>query len=598
MESLANMSKIKVKSSFFNEKDRKNYLRLLSYLKPLKKTFLIIIVSSAIYGFTEPLFPWVMKRMIDEGFSSYGNNHFSTILLMVLAMNLIIIVRGTANFLSSYFSNKLNQKIILELRNQMFEKLQRLPMDYFHKNTIGSVISKFTYDVSQLTQAANEALINCFRDAITVIALLVYVFILDWKMTLTLMLATPAIAWFIVFISSKLRRLSRNLQADMGGINYVLDENLRARSVVRIYNGYEREKRRFFKQSQDVLRHSLISGRVAAMISPILELIIMLSLSLVIVLAATQDGSNMSTGKFVAFLGAMALLFPPIKRIGRVNEPLQRGLAAMESVFGFLDFEQEYDCPEAGIKIKKGEIEFRNVDFSYGDKKVLENFNLKIKAGESLALVGESGSGKSTIAALLTGFYQPQGGEIYLDGYPASKISQKERREAFSFVGQETVLFASSVALNIAYPNYKYDKENLKNSALAANALEFIEQLEYGFETKVGEAGNLLSGGQKQRISIARAIYKNAPILILDEATSALDSHSEKKVQEAIEHLQKDRTALIIAHRLSTIENADRIVVLQQGKIVEEGNHQSLLAKKGIYALLVNKLAVKNESKE
>ena len=587
------MAKVKAKSSFLNKEDRKNYLRLLSYLKPLKKLFVIIVFSTAAYGITEPLFPWVMKRLIDEGFSATGNNHFSMVLLMVLAMNLIIAVRGTANFLSSYFSNKLSQKVIQTFRNQMFEKLLKLPMDYFHNTSQGEVISKFTYDVNNLTQAANEALINCFRDAITVISLLVYVFILDWKMTLTLMLCTPCIAWFIVFISSRLRRLSRKLQADMGGINHVLDENLRARSVVRIYEGYEREKRRFFRQSEDVLRHSLISGRVAAMISPILELIIMLSLSLVIVLAAMQDGSNMTTGKFVAFLGAMALLFPPIKRIGRVNEPVQRGLAAMESVFNFLDYPEEYDCPEAGIKIQKGEIEFRNVDFAYGDKKILENFSLTIKAGESLALVGESGSGKSTIAALLTGFYQPQSGEIYLDGFPASKMSQKERRAAMAFVSQETVLFSSSVGGNIAYPNYNYDKEAVKAAANAANALEFIEQLKYNLDTKVGEAGSLLSGGQKQRISIARAIYKNAPILILDEATSALDSRSEKKVQEALERSQKGRTALIIAHRLTTIENADRIVVLSEGKIAEEGNHQELLNKNGIYSKLL--LRVRSE---
>ncbi|MBR1375914.1 MAG: ATP-binding cassette domain-containing protein [Cardiobacteriaceae bacterium] len=582
----------KNKTAFFSQEDRTRYVRLLQYIKPLWKLVALMLAATVVYGLTEPLIPWIMGRIIDDGFASSNGQspHFRLIVLFVLLLNFGFLIRGGANFVSAYANLKLTQKIIAVMRCEMFAALLHLPMEYFHKRSQGEVVAKFTYDVNQLTAAVSDSVINLLRDLVTIFALLLYVFITDWQMTLMLMAAVPFVAWVIVTLSRKLRRLSRELQADMGGINHLLDEAIRGRTVIRIHNAYEQEYSRFVKQSEDVLQHSLASGLTNATISPILEIIIVLSLSAVILLAGSASfGSVMTDGKFVSFLGAIALLFPPIKRIGRVNEPIQRGLAAMESVFNFLDIPREVDTPNRGVKISRGAVQFADVSFRYGDRFVLENFNLEIKAGETVALVGESGAGKSTIAAMLAGFYMPESGHIYIDGFDASEISLAERRQALAYVTQDTVLFADTVAKNIAYPAENPDIELVKNAAENANAAEFINALEKNYEAEIGEQGSLLSGGQKQRLAIARALYKNAPILILDEATAALDNRSERKVQEAIERLQKNRTAIIIAHRLSTIENADRIVVLERGQIVEEGTHQQLMEKRGYYASLVER---------
>lgn len=573
-----------------NKEDKIRYLRLLAYLKPLKKMAALAVIGTLLYGMTEPLMPWVMKGLIDEGFAGEGRaQNYTAIYYFVALMIVGFILRGAANFTSNYSTTWVGQKIVYTLRRQMFAKMQRLPMRYFSEHTQGAMLSKFTYDVNQLLSATTNSLIQLIRDSITIVALLISLFVLDWQLTLILMIAAPFVAWFIVFVSKKLRALSHRLQADMGNINHVIDEALRGRAIVRIYNGFAHEERRFDKQASSIEQHILASSRVSAMTSPILEIIIIFALAAVILIAAHQNG-DMSNGKFVAFLGSMALLFPPIKRLGKINEAVQRGLAAMESIFDLLDAEEEPQLPNQGIIFNQGEIRFEAVSFSYGDKAVLENFSLHIGAGETVALVGESGSGKSTLAALLAGFYAPDSGRILIDGQDLAHISLAERRQAIAYVSQETMLFDASIAANIAYADTQADAERITAAAKSANADEFIQTLPEGYQSAVGEQGNRLSGGQKQRIAIARALYKDAPILILDEATSALDNRSEQKVQEAIERLRQNRTAIIIAHRLSTIESADRIVVLEQGRIIEAGNHQELLQRDGAYAKLLRRL--------
>lgn len=576
-----------------NKEDKIRYLRLLRYLKPLKAMAALAVIGTLLYGMTEPLMPWVMKGLIDEGFSNHGHEHnYQAIYFFVGMMIIGFILRGCANYSSSYATTWVGQKIVYRLRSEMFAKMQRLPMAYFTEHTQGSMLSKFTYDVNQLLSATTNSLIQLIRDSITIIALLISLFVLDWQLTLILMIATPFVAWFIILVSKKLRNLSHRLQDDMGSINHVIDESLRGRAIVRIFNGFQHEEARFNAQAHSIESHILASSRISAMTSPILEIIIIFALSAVILIAATQSQNDgMTNGKFVAFLGSMALLFPPIKRLGKINESIQRALAAMENVFTLLDADEEPQREKTGIRLDKGEIRFENVCFSYGEKLILNHFSLHIRAGETVALVGESGSGKSTLVALLAGFYPPDSGRIYIDGHDVENISLAERRQAMAYVSQETMLFATSVADNIAYADAQPQREKIIAAAKSANADDFITQLPEGYDTLVGEFGNRLSGGQKQRLAIARALYKDAPILILDEATSALDNHSEQKVQEALERLRKNRTAIIIAHRLSTIENADRIIVLKNGTIIESGNHQELISHNGFYAKLLQRLS-------
>ncbi|SUO93693.1 lipid A export permease/ATP-binding protein MsbA [Suttonella ornithocola] len=573
-----------------NKEDKARYLRLLSYIHPLWKVVVLAIIATAIYGATEPLFPWIVNQLIDRGFNVDGERNFTAIYQIIIIMVVGFFIRGTANFASSYSTTWLAQKVVYTLRAQLFEKMQHLPMRYFDAHTQGSIVSKFTYDVTQLMSATTDTLISFLRDSVTILALIIYLFILDWKMALILMTAAPFVSWFIVYVSKRLRKMASALQADMGGINHVVDEALRGRAIVRIYNGFQHEYQRFDQQAGNVEAHALASKRISAMISPAIELIIVLSLSAVIIIAAHQDSSNgMTIGKFMSFLTAMGMLFSPVKRLGRLNESLQRGLAAMQSIFDFLDEPVEQEKYYPPKTISKGNITFHQLSFQYADEPVLKNFNLSIKAGETVALVGESGSGKSTLAALLAGFYPPDDGTIFIDDIDIATINLSDRRQAMAYVSQDTVLFSGTVAENIAYADTAPNRERIIAAAKSANADDFIQALPQGYDSDIGQQGGKLSGGQKQRLAIARALYKDAPILILDEATSALDNRSEQKVQEAIEHLRKNRTAIIIAHRLSTIENADRIVVLNQGEIIEEGNHQTLIEKNGFYAKLLNR---------
>ena len=563
------------------------YRRLLGSIRPYRKVVVVSILAMIAAAALEPVLPALLKPLVDE--SLIGKNTTSQWQVPLFLM-LAFLAKGIAEYVASVSSQWIAHKAITDLRQQVFRHQMHLPLTAYHDESGGRMLSRILYDIPQVGAALSNAWIIVIRDSLVIVGLTAYLIYTAWELTLMILAIAPVVAWLIRVASRKLRGSNQAMQEATGELTGAAGEAIDGVREIKLFGTHDHEDARFGGIAERLRRHTMRTVRVSAANVPLVQVLAAAAVSAVIYTASALSAQDrLSPGEFVAFVAAMSMLFEPIRRLTNINTVIQRGLAGAQSIFELLDTAPEADVATADRPPARGALHFEGLRFRYPgqDADALSDFDLRVAPGETVALVGASGSGKSTLVSLIARFYAPTAGRITLDDAPLDTLPLAWLRSQLGWVGQHVVLFDDSIAANIAYGQPDVPEADIRAAARAAHAMEFIDALPDGLATRVGANGSQLSGGQRQRIAIARAFLRNAPILLLDEATSALDNASERAVKDALVELRKSRTVVVVAHRLSTIRDADRIVVMAHGRIVEVGDHATLLAAHGAYARLL-----------
>ncbi|MFC3025494.1 lipid A ABC transporter ATP-binding protein/permease MsbA [Vibrio zhugei] len=563
------------------------FKRLWTYIRKYKSGLFVATIALVINALSDTYMMSLLKPLLDDGFGKAESDFLKTLPFIVMG---VMVLRGASGFISTYCLSWVSGNVVMMMRRSVFYQFMHMPVSFFDKESTGSLLSRITYDTEQVANATSRVMVSIVREGASIVGLLALMFWHSWQLSLVLLVIAPLVAVAIGVVSKRFRKISKNMQSAMGRVTESAEQMLKGHKVVLSYGGQEVEAERFDKVSNRMRQQSMKLVSTQAIANPLIQMIASCAVVTVLFLASYDDiRATLTPGTFTVVFTSMFMLMRPIKALTGVTSQLQKGVAASQTLFAFMDMDREKDTGMYEVDSVRGDVSVKDVTFTYGTKETpaLKNVSFDIPAGKTVALVGRSGSGKSTIANLFTRFYDVDSGSIELDEHDIRDYKLKNLRCHFGLVSQNVHLFNDTIANNIAYAaENDYTREQIEEAARLAHAMEFIENMPQGLDTMIGENGTSLSGGQRQRLAIARALLRDAPVLILDEATSALDTESERAIQAALEELQKNKTVLVIAHRLSTIENAHQILVVDDGHVIERGSHKELMAKGGAYAQL------------